>query len=517
MKLSITSASNTESSTKLLVSLLLLGALFLYINSILLLKDPPVWPDESIYADVVTNLIRNNRFGTDFWLTAYPGAQTHTFWNPPLFFVFLYGWFRVFGITIVTQRFLSITAGFLFLVVFTLLNNRLLKPLPLKFRLLPTLALILDNTFMRSTRISRPEIFVMLFGYTGLSLYLNSLHMTNKIKVNVMGIICGVLCGLTLLIHLIGAYFFITIVIFHIIVFRYAAFKEKFLYFLSGAFILPLLAWLTFNLPHLPLLFLQNQLAVVRKSIELPWIWYVLNYHPRNWEDWFTNQAILKIVILFLIGYSTILLLFTLKNKSRSYLFFSLLLGLSWLITTVGKMSWYFPLIFPAFYILFLLLLKNLQLRLQKLFLCGLIAMLLLNSHLTIETLISLSGENYSYLKFTDKIVSLIPESSAIFLSTIPDPYYGLINSDKKFQLYEFPALQVSWLNYFELLNNADYIVYNGTYNPYIFGTEFERYILLNRDNIISTGESEPFKTMVIKLLPKNQRIDPIGVAFPQL
>lgn len=151
---------------------------FILIGLALFLKEPPVWPDEAIYADIAQNLVQDNRLGTDLWRETIPGVENYALWYPPVFFYLLSFWFKIFGFSIINQRLLSFLMAIVVIIFYTLLSKELIKKDKNNLALIVILSLfglISDVVFLKASRVSRPEIFILAFGFVAFWFFWQSL------------------------------------------------------------------------------------------------------------------------------------------------------------------------------------------------------------------------------------------------------------------------------------------------------------------------------------------------------
>jgi hypothetical protein len=133
------------------------------------------------------------------------------------------------------------------------------------------------------------------------------------------------------------------------------------------------------------------------------------------------------------------------------------------------------------------------------------ICVLIAQSIQTLSLLTSALEHKYVYEDFARAIALEIPESSSVFLTAIPDPYYGLVNK-KGIALYEFPAVPIARDKYLAILNSSDYIVYNGHFEAHLFGDFMTNYIKQNLDTK-SEVHSGGYNAFVFKLVDRSKRI----------
>lgn len=478
--------------------------IFLALAFIFLLVEPAVWPDEAIYSDIVINLIQKNHLGSTLWKELIPGVETHIFWNPPLFFYELFLPIKLSVGNIYWQRFFSVTTGFCFLIIYYALINRFLETKNRLLSLIPVILLIFDITFMKASRVSRPEIYVLFWGMLSLYLFHKTLN-TEKKSQNLLIIIgSGFFSAMAFLNHFLGAFFLLTILAYLLFTKRLEILRFKPFYLFSVSFLLPISIWLTSLLPNLSLFMEQLTLAAQRKQLETQWLTTVFTLQPFP----------LILLYLFYLTTTIIFIIFNLKTssscKKKEYLLITLCLIFSWVFAIFGKQFWYFVFPLPFIYLALNVLLNHLPKPSRNLIICVITALILLD-HLWLHSITINSVVNKSYEQFTKIVVNNIPEGKTVFLSSIPDPYFGLKRSGKNYTLHEFPVLATSLSNYQKILNNSDYIVYTNSYEQVIFEDFLNRYIEQNQKEIKKIGEESGYLALIIELKPKSERKDVNG------
>lgn len=464
---------------------------FVFLNASLLLKYPDIWPDEAIYADIANNLSTENRLGTTLWQGLIPNVESYAFWYPPVFFYILAFWEKLFDLSIFSQRFFSLLIGSFVVFLFYFFSKIFFKKNSLWFILLFLFMLVTDFNFLRAVRISRPEIFVLFFGIISFLFYIK-----NKKSIGLS--IAGFFSSLAALTHIIALFIPLSIALHFLIINKLNSFKSKYFYIFLFSFLVPIIIWLTSIYPHIDILKEQILLAVIRKNIDQTWLLYVFS----------SNQPFLiKILNFDYLFFALIFVIFAfIYRKNKNYLFLTIIIVLSFSFAIFSKQFWYYLYPIPFVYLgITLLLLQNLK-KIYKHILVTFILILIL-TNIALQSLIIFDGWEKSYENYTLEILKIIPENKTVFLSSIPDPYYAFKTKDRNNKLYEFPVLHTKKENYLNVLNNSDYIIYNGSYDAPIFGDFLENYIKKNGLNFYKVGELSGYKTLIIELKPKKERI----------
>lgn len=481
---------------------LLSTATFLFCALSLLVNEPAANPDEAIYLSIAENLINHGRLSTSIWHHTIPGINTIAAWNPPVFFFTLAFWINLGNSTLIWQR--SLSLAFAIMTVLCLIRLHLTltnQRSPLWLTSLLILSLSTDFLFLRSARVSRPEIFVLFF--VVFSLVLSTIQ-SPKLNSKTQHLLAGFIFSLAILTHPISILFLPSILIAW---FHKSNFQNQLLLpsFLTGLG-LPILLWLVWIFPHAKLAFTQLLLASQRKTLETTWFW-LFNQSQ-------TTILILIFVLVQLVSFTLFLkAIFNYPKISKPVLLTLSLLFASWLIAWTGRMSWYTAYITPFLYL-------ALSTQIHKFTRHKIIHLL------TLFWIIIISGNLYYlykqvhqfgyhnpnfYQNYSTDILAQIPNHSTVLLSAIPDPYHYLTNN-QTLTLYEFPVLPLSAESYQNMLDQVDYIVYNGIYNQVVAGNLLELYLKHNTQQLLSTSPTNKgFSAHIAHLVPKKERISVVN------
>jgi 4-amino-4-deoxy-L-arabinose transferase-like glycosyltransferase len=471
---------------------------FYIISSILLQTiHPPVWPDEAIYAEVVQNVITSGKIKSNLWKDAIINIQTKAMWNPPLFFYEYALWQRIWGVSIYYQRALVQIVGFSTLFILYLLTKKKQSTLQ---QLLPLTLWVTNIVVAKSTRLARPEMFVLMFGLLGMYLVLNA----DEYKKNtsyLIYIFAGLAFGMTILHHIIGIIFIAGLLLSITFQIKSALFKKYLAVLLTCLTVL--LPWLLDIYYNWNTFSQQFKLSSYPRSLVSSWLQV----------DVVTGDLLQKIIILgyiALTGYVLMLLfksIFFAKQKANTpHILAASTLIVAWILSVKGKSEFYsiYPItltILATHYFMTSSTFIKHKKRILAIAICVLIA----QSIQTLSLLTSALEHKYVYEDFARAIALEIPESSSVFLTAIPDPYYGLVNK-KGIALYEFPAVPIARDKYLAILNSSDYIVYNGHFEAHLFGDFMTNYIKQNLDTK-SEVHSGGYNAFVFKLVDRSKRV----------
>ena len=175
----------------------LLVTLTISINLPLLTRYPSPGGDEPSFVDAAVNLARRGVLGSELHRDLLPGIERHLYWQPPLYFVLLAGWFRLVGIGLLQARSFSlIWAAFLVLGVYAL-SRRYSPPWPSA----TAAALCAISAWVTNgARFARMDTFCVALT---LGCVLAYLYARDNGRLSLFGL-CGVLAGMAFLSHPLG-------------------------------------------------------------------------------------------------------------------------------------------------------------------------------------------------------------------------------------------------------------------------------------------------------------------------
>ncbi|MGQ9463108.1 MAG: glycosyltransferase family 39 protein [Candidatus Fervidibacter sp.] len=116
----------------------------------------PYIPDESLFLQPAQNLSNGQGMGTQMLDELLPGISQRTYWQPPVYFLALSVWCKVFGFNVLSSRWLSRICAVIALVLLCFLAKR--WGLPDSFVFLCLLWTALDLSFQYSANLGRMEI-----------------------------------------------------------------------------------------------------------------------------------------------------------------------------------------------------------------------------------------------------------------------------------------------------------------------------------------------------------------------
>jgi len=461
--------------------LTILGLVYFAVNLLFLLAEPLVWPDEVIMADFAQNLIRGNGLvsllhGDLFQTNLGP------FFYPPLVLYIYAGLFKLFGVAIEVQRVGAVVFGIGLLILLSTLSYKDSPKAPVFAMVVTSLLFISDFTLMRAARFGRPEVFVMVFSFAS---YTANLLLKGKWRLPLvaffsalatlshpLGLLSYAINGLTLTLE---------------------NWKQlpKVIFFFSLSLVAVILIWLSsidFNYLQL---FAILKLQGLRRISEPGFFDYLQSQ----------SSIFFGMVNYFYFLISVVLAVYWLTVSQKSPLIKLTLCGLilSWVIVFLGNESWYYVYPLP-FVILLITPLIAKPVRAWGIVGYLIVALLLgtLYSNLQLAKLTYIATFN-SYDLFAESIIQRIPANRTVLLTSIPDPYYRMINHPKNYRLLQFMPLPANKERLQTLLSTVDYVVYNDDYS-FDKSRPIAKYLIKHRQKEWTVGEGSGYVAKVIKL-----------------
>lgn len=456
----------------------------------LFLKEPPVWPDEAGLAQ--------------FSISIKQDPLNYFKYYPSVYILLLSQWFRIFELSIISQRLLSIVGGIFTVTAFVYILKRINSGNN-TFEIIGLILLLTDFTFLQGARVGRPEIWTLCFGLISVYFLFNWIKSNfNKYRFLFFSITA---CILAVSFHLNGFIFLLPILVTVSIFFKRMFNKMNRIVLLSAAALMfPFLVWFTVLLKStLGFILLRLRISNAQET----WLFEVFSSKPIE----------LRLIYTFYLLTSIIFLIFCLRKRERYLLSIILPLLLSWLVLIINKDFWYAVYLVPLVIISFIILSKDIYKSWKvtkslytSLQLFGLTAMCIVfflsNLMFHLNILLSEGGSKFSYERYISDIQKVIPDNKTVFNSAIPSTYYAFTKRGNNKYL-NFPQSFVEKNDSIKVLNGVDYIIFNGTYGDNYYGDLVAKYIEKNQVNIIKIGEQDQYHVYIVELKPTEQRTNP--------
>ena len=466
--------------------LAVVGALAAYALATLpvLLRYPPVWPDEVIFSTPAISLARHGFLSSDVLTGFLAGMDRYYYWHPPLYFLVLAPFMRVVPPHdyLLVMRLASWCLGAAFLVLSGFILRRISGSL---WAMWGTLVLLATHiTFIRAANIGRMEMLTLVCGAASVVAYFRALETEGRRWWAVAGLAGGLAC----VSHPAGAFIVAGLVLHYLTTLdRHSLRESKGLVFLAWA-AAPLLAWLVYAV-RAPSIF-ASQLGgqYVRKAAEmtgtlapgiLAKILYPVKFSPMPGlnHDWFflvialvvagmclTRDQFFLVIALVVAG---MCLTQTEGQRWFRIVGFWAISGVA--LNLLAHEDWY-----PVYFSLpVILLLGGCAAAARHPLARRLAAAMILAGILGNFLLISmLHGNKYltwkEYREYASAIAAKIPPGSSVLLAAIPDPYFGMLAEGRGYHFHEFVPIGVPVdADLAErTLDSTDYVVDTGCCRP---------------------------------------------------
>lgn len=432
--------------------------IFAYYAIALFLKYPPVWPDEALYANPAINLVRRGVMASESWPGLLQGTERHTYIAPPLYFLYVAAWFRLWGIGVIVMRLSSVAAGAVVMVATYFLGQR--SGLGSWLSLLPPSLLAIDSVFLRASLLGRPDMLCSAFILLTL-LMATRVSPSTGLRTTTTSFLVGIFGGMAMATHLTGATALLAVVAAGVIAHRRG---ERF----HG--LLPTLGGLAAALiPWAIYVFQDRKSFLAQTGSEV---------FKRVTPQAFTPTGWIHIAAMSLLQYG---------------LPVGLLAGLMWGAGLAGlcyavrerRDLWVLPicLIFllpmmtagEYWYPVYLLPLTTLGVihlargaevrpsrsRIDAALTLALIVCFVVGNILHLSNLRAASkGSENDYNAWCEQVSAHIPRGSKVLVSVIPDPYFGLLTRpDLKVREFFPIRMPIDPETYSRYMGDADYII----------------------------------------------------------
>lgn len=451
--------------------LLVVIGLYSLVTLPILLRYPPVWPDEVLFASPGYSLARGQGMSTSVLAGFIPGMERYTFWLPPGYFVALAGLFRLLGLShgLVVMRLFSWLLGLLLLLICWTILKRLTSR-----SWIPWLSLILLAThasFVRAANLGRMEMLTLVCTVGAVASYLGFLEggRTRRLAV------AGFLSGLAAMCHPAGM-IALTALALHWLAssgIREGTRRGTVLFFASAS--LPILPWLVY-ISRAPDLFLtQFGGQIVRKvsstgtaltgGTVVGWL-----LRPLKAGEWapigLSSLAAAVSTVLFL---AAILFLMVSDGERSKMWALGVWLVIAYALNLFTLEQWY-----PIYFVVPMVLALGCGPPWSRFYWGRSIGLLVLFVGIAwnvfqIKTVFSSPYGSWSdYKSYASAIAARIPPGSSVLLEAIPDPYFGLLEENKGYRLYEFvpEGVRVNGEMAGKAMASVDYVVDSGCCKP---------------------------------------------------
>lgn len=472
---------------------------------------PPVWPDETLFADTAYELAFHGRLATPAWGYVASGMMDRATWYTPLHFVLLAFVYRLSGFGILETRLLSLFFGLvaaLTLFFITLKVSGGNKKTPL----LATTLLLIDPVFIRGSIIGRGDVIAVAFMLLGFLCYLSQ---KNELKY----LLAGFFTGLATLTHPMGGMGFIVLLILSSIEKNGIQARRKRLLYLGLPYLALMSVWGSYVLQDFTALGMANERAANQWS-DLLFFNLFLKTYFYSAPAWLSNYFVFYLVLLSLMTLFLFFIRHYIENlRDIKAMSAGLFLAVSIVFYLFGPQKhsmWYNVYVQPFIYLSTGLIAgKNrpsaagslgdgaaalrhalpLSVAVLTLFYIA------VDAHILSEAV----NPGTDYFRFGSDINSLIPDGSSVLIASEPDPYFVLKDSGKNLYLYSFVHMGSYPMDeaYSRVLGEIDYFVFSGTpeknfMSPYDSRT-MDEFIRYNTTEYAAIGGDGGYSAVIYK------------------
>ena len=252
-------SSRWQKTTQEIPYLILLVFLTVSMCLPLLTKYPAPGGDEPGFVDPAVTLLTKGYIGTEVYHGLLPTMEHHVYWVPPLYFVLLAGWFRLFGIGLVQARSFSVLcASIIVLWVYLLSRRRAQKTQALAAATLCAVSFwLIDRACF-----ARMDTLCVALTLASIFMYQNA-NDRSKLELYALS---GLLAGLALLTHPLGIIAIIILLLHLLLTHKKEILLRREFYFVVICFICCVAVWTCYILQDYAAFHVQMQAQLERKQ-----------------------------------------------------------------------------------------------------------------------------------------------------------------------------------------------------------------------------------------------------------
>jgi 4-amino-4-deoxy-L-arabinose transferase-like glycosyltransferase len=457
---------------------------FIYLSGIILLfvffcltviyEYPPVWPDETLFADTAYELAFHERLATPVWSYVAEGMGERAVWYPPVHFMLLALAYKFFGFGILQTRLVSLLFGVVSIIALFAISTKLTggdRRIPVFIVAL----LAIDPVFIRGAIIGRGDIIAVAF------MLLGFLCFVSQHKGLVKYFSSGFFMGLSALTHLFGVMGFFAVFVLSFFERHSIIPKRMRLLLLGLPFFTLLFFWGAYALQDVNVFLKQFSGQIGEKATTQASDTLFLNFFIKPYfflaPTWLKNAVasnlLLLVYVLLFLGF----LAYLMKNmRDWNSVSVGVFLLSSVIFYTLGRHGmWYNTYIQPFLYLAVGLIVSRGKSiapssRIQRTFFAYVIpasVITLIAFNVTVDCFILWKNSQppTDYFDFSYRILDVIPEDSTLLIASSPDPYFVLKDAGKNLRLYTFVHMGSYPMeaSYKRILPDIDYFIFSGT------------------------------------------------------
>ncbi len=232
----------------------------------LLTKYPSPGGDEPGFVDVAVNVANRGVLGTPAYEGLLPGAEAHIYWQPPLYFLGLAGWFSVFDVGLVQARSFSLFWAVTIVILVYAIARRHAPSTPSVIA-----AGLLAVSYWLTNRAGAARMDAMCVALTLASILIYQLG-HDRARLGLFGL-SGLVAGLAFLTHPLGIVAVATLTIHLVVSERRGVLSAPRTQVLLASFALPVAGWIGYIFQDPESFRLQMGAQLARKQ-QLGSYWY---------------------------------------------------------------------------------------------------------------------------------------------------------------------------------------------------------------------------------------------------
>jgi hypothetical protein len=445
----------------------------------MLLKFPPVWPDEVDLYSPAAALARGQGMGAEVLAGFLPGIDRYTYWMPPGYYFFLSLILRLVAPAhhFLAMRLFSWVLGAVVLLLGAAILKRLVAA-PGR-ALLGLVVLGTQVSFMQAANVGRVEMISLACTMAALNGYL-AYRQNGRRRFLVMA---SSFAGLAMLCHPAGVLAPFVMVVHEVAAPAPRQNRLKDAAIFAGCIGAVFLPWFVYILQAPNLFFAQMAGQSIRKSLYLGWL--LTTYGYKYWlmspfasavcplgdyflEVWPFHVGSATLIPVLILGVGLAGLLAKTKDRVEASILGTWALG-GYALNLFMPEFWYTVyLVTPSCLLLGWAFAESSQRWIRAVALAVLMAAAAWNYG---EAKLIWSDCQDGWLTYRFYCLSLsrmIPAHSTILLAAIPDPYFGLLDKNMSYRLYEFVpvGVPVDQAQVEQALAKVDYVVGSNCCRP---------------------------------------------------
>lgn len=292
----------------------------------LLTKYPSPGGDEPGFVDVAVNVMTRGVVGTPAYEGLLPGAEHHVYWQPPLYFLGLAGWFTTVGVGLVQARMFSVCWAVTLVILMYAMARRHAAPVP---SLIAAVLLAVSYWLTNRADVARMDAMCIALTFASILMYQCA---RDRARLALFGL-SGLLAGLAFLTHPLGIVAITTLAIHLVVSERRGVLRTPRTFLVLACFAVPMAGWLGFILQDLESFRLQMSAQLARKQ-QLGSYWY---------QFWMARTHALSLAVV--LGAAGWLSIVSLRKRADLLIPIAFVCALG--ASTYGRETGYFSYFYP--------------------------------------------------------------------------------------------------------------------------------------------------------------------------